>query len=295
MACASEANNSHHIRSISLPSRSHPNIVEVDEELRKLKTRDVSSSCNASAVSSDLLTLEGLYRCIADLLNLQLTQQALSNHRQEKWVDELLDGSVRLLDICGTTRDFTSQIKEHVVDLQSAIRRKKGDLTLATSISKFNSFRRKMKKQARKLIADLKQVDIKITCSAIFDLDYHLSEVIRVLKEVSSVSISVFQSLLLFFSSPVSKSKSTKWSLVSKLIQKGTVTCEEQLENKNELEKVDSALDSYDSCESEKIEIAQERLKALHDSIELIESAIECMSRRLIRTRASFLNIISSL
>lgn len=295
MACASEANNSHHIRSISLPSRSHPNIVEIDEELRKLKSRDVSSSCTASTVSSDLLLLEGLYKCIADLLNLPLTQQALSNHQQEKWVDELLDGSVRLLDICGTTRDFMSQIKEHVVDLQSAIRRKKGDLTLATSISKFNSFRRKMKKQAKKLIADLKQVDIKTSCLSIFDLDYHLSEVIRVLKEVSSVSILVFQSLLLFFSSSVSKSKPTKWSLVSKLIQKGTVICEEQLENKSELEKVDFALDTYDSCESEKIEITQERLKELQDGIELIETGIECMSRRLIRTRASLLNIISSL
>ncbi|KAL8103002.1 hypothetical protein AgCh_027510 [Apium graveolens] len=228
MACASEANNSHHIRSISLPSRSHPNVVEIDEELRKLKSRDVSSSCTASTVSSDLLILEGLYKCIADLLNLPLTQQALSNHQQEKWVDELLDGSVRLLDICGTTRDFMSQIKEHVVDLQSAIRRKKGDLTLASSISKFNSFRRKMKNQAKKLIADLKQVDIKTACSSILNLDYHLSDVIR----------------------------------------KGTVTCEEQIENKSELEKVDSALNTYDSCESEKIEVTQERLKELRDGIE---------------------------
>lgn len=295
MAFVSEGNNSHHIRSISLPSRSHPIIVIIDEELKKLKTRDVSSSYTASAVSNDLLILEGLFKCIADLLNLPLTQQALSNHQQQQWVDELLDGSVRLLDICGNTRDFMSQIKEHVVDLQSAIRRKKGDLTLGSSISKFNSFRRKMKKQAKKMIVDLKQVDTKTTCSTIFDLDYHLSEVIRVLKEVNSMSISVFQSLLLFFSSPVSKSKPTKWSLVSKLIQKGTVICEQLLGNKNELEKVDSALDTYDSCESEKIEIAQKRLEELHNGIELIESGIECMSRRLIRTRASLLNIISSL
>ena len=46
----------------------------------------------------------------------------------DTWVDELLDiRSVRLLDIWGATRDVISQFNENVGDLQSALRRRKGD------------------------------------------------------------------------------------------------------------------------------------------------------------------------
>ena len=159
-----------------------------------------------------------------------------------------------------------SQIKESIRDLQSALRRRKGDLSIESSITKYTSLQKKMKKDAKRLIASLKKMESKIAGSAILDVDHHISLVIRVLREVSTAGISIFQSILLFVSVPVSKPKRSNWSLISKLINKGEVA------NKNQLENVEG----------------------LEGSIEAIENGLDGVFRRLVRTRASLLNTISS-
>ncbi|KAM7520018.1 hypothetical protein LguiB_018980 [Lonicera macranthoides] len=72
----------------------------------------------------------------------------------------------------------------------------------------------------------------KTACTALLDLDHNVSAEIKVIREVRAVGIYIFQSILLFVSIPVSKPKRSKWSLVSKLMNKGEVVeCENQLEN----------------------------------------------------------------
>ncbi|KAK9265521.1 hypothetical protein L1049_001766 [Liquidambar formosana] len=271
MACSTKTNTRSHVRSISLPSRSHPSTLRIQEELNKLRTWEASSTSTAEAICIGLSGLEELYKCMDDLLNLPSTQQALTHHQHEDWVDELLDGSVRLLDICNITRDNMLQIKEHVLNLQSALRRRKGDMSTEGNIANYVCFRKKIKKDARKLIAALKQMDQKFGASPLLDTDYHLSSLIRVLREVSVINISIFQSLLLFLCVPVLKPKPTRWCLVSKLINKGVVACENKQENVNELESVDfalSALCRYNSGEVadlEKMQNVHLRLKAFGD------------------------------
>nr|GMC62584.1 uncharacterized protein LOC109167537 [Ipomoea batatas] len=75
--------------------RSHPNIQKVEEELTKLKTLQVSATPEAATISSGLLGLEQLYKCMDGLLNLPQTLQALSQNQNKKWVDGLLEKSVR--------------------------------------------------------------------------------------------------------------------------------------------------------------------------------------------------------
>ncbi|KAK3018075.1 hypothetical protein RJ639_005200 [Escallonia herrerae] len=296
MATSSKTSSRHHIRSISLPSRSHPSTLRIEEELNKLKTWEASSDLTAEKICTGLSGMEELYKCLDDLLSLQLTQQALSVHQQEVSANELLDRSLRLLDICGITRDAMSQIKEHVRDLQSSLRRRKGELSIESSIVKFTSFRKKIKKDAKRLIAVLKNIDYEMGSSQVLDLDHHLGELIRVLREVSAVSISIFQSLLLFLSVPVLKKSPGRWSVVSKLMSKGTA-CENQLDKHNELERVDAALCTLCKCVSideEKLQIAQSRLEVLEARIEVIENGLESLFRRMIKTRAAFLNIFSN-
>ncbi|KAJ7953202.1 DUF241 domain protein [Quillaja saponaria] len=211
--------------------------------------------------------------------------------RQEKSVEELLDGSVRILDICGITRDSLLQVREHVQALQSALRRRKGDSSIEGKIAEYTCFRKKMKKNAKKLITALKQIENKSGASLLLDQDHHLSAVIRVLREVNTTNIAIFQSLLSFLAVPVSKSKATKWSLVTKLMNKGVIVCEENPENLNELHGVDSALCNVGKYPTS--EAAHERLEALQITIESLENGLENVFRRLIKTRASLLNIIS--
>ncbi|KAM1062498.1 hypothetical protein ACFX2I_026818 [Malus domestica] len=265
----------HVIRSISLPSRSHPTTLRVEEELNRLQT---SSSCDSTldSICKSLCGLDELYECVDDLLQMASTQQLLSQHQQKKCMDESLDGSLmRLLDICGITRDAISTIKEHVRDLQSALRRNK------------------MNKDAKKLITSLKQVDNKITTSPLLEQDHHLTAVIRVLREVCVKNMSIFQSLLVFLAVPVSKSN--KWSLVPKFMRKGVITCEDQKEyiNGHEFDGVDAAL--YNLCKSSTatFECANKRSEALEVTIEGLENGLESVFRCMIITRASLLNIIS--
>ncbi|KAM7520015.1 hypothetical protein LguiB_018977 [Lonicera macranthoides] len=161
-----------------------------------------------------------------------------------------------ILDICGSVKDLVSQTKENLRDLQSALQRRKGDLSMESSITKYSSFQDKMKKEAKRLIMSLKQMENKTAASALLDLDHNISAISRVLREVSTVGISIFQSILLFLCVPVSKPNQSKWSMVSKLINKLEVACQIQPENiegfegsiggiENDLEGVFRRLNAY--------------------------------------------------
>ncbi|XP_060195360.1 uncharacterized protein LOC132624629 [Lycium barbarum] len=277
---SAKANN----RSISLPNRSHPATQSIEEELNKLKTWEFSASLTAEAVYNGLVGLCEMHNCMGDLLNLPLTLQALSQCQDKKWVDEILDKSVRFLDICGTTRELVSQFKENVKDLQSLLRRRKGDL----SITNYTTFRKKMKKDAKSLITSLKKMDHEEVV-AVMEVDQLVSAVIRVLREVTTIGISVFQMVLVFFSSPISKPIS-KWSLVSRLVNKG------DQDSVNEIESADVALSNLFKCgpnEMEKIQFMQTKLEILEAHFECIENGLDNIFRCLIRSRSTLLNVIS--
>ena len=282
-----------HVRSISLPSKSHPTTLKIQEELNKLRTSEASSTSALGAISNGLSGLGELYNCM-DELTLPSTQQAISLHQHERWANELLDGSIILLDICGVTRDAISQFKENIGDLWSALKRRKGDLCTESSINNYNTSRKKLSKDAKKLLGVLKKMYNKFEASPLLDQDHQTSTVIRVLKEVTIMSISIFQSLLLLFSSPILKSRPSRWSLVSKFMHKGTVACEEKHQNM-ELENVDIILVAISSEESnlEKMQLACKGMKALEISIEGLNNGLDSMFRHLIKTRASLLNTIS--
>ncbi|XAR73711.1 hypothetical protein NMG60_11007775 [Bertholletia excelsa] len=252
-----------HIRSTSLPCKSHPSMVRIEEDLKKLKTWKPSASPTAEEICIGLMGLEKLYKKVDELLNLPLTQQAFALHRNGRWFDESLDVSVRLLDVCGVASDAMSQIKEH-----------------------------KMNKETKKSISGLKQMGNKIEASSpILEID---DKVIRVLTDVGEISILVYHSVLLFLSTPTSKPNPRRQSLVSRLFHKGRIACESQEENANEMESLDVALNRLCRCassEGDEVKLAKNSLKNLEDSIESVQNSLDCSFRRLIRARTSLLNI----
>ncbi|KAJ9536107.1 hypothetical protein OSB04_un000717 [Centaurea solstitialis] len=258
----SSSENIHHFRSMSLPTISHPSTIQAEEEICKFRTWEASTSSvpTADTICGALNRLQGLYECVDGLLSLPLTQQALTHGQYTRLVNELLDKSISLMDICESTRDLVSQVKENARDIQSAVRRKKGDVSIATS------FMKNLKKDTKKAISSLKQIDEKIGGQVPpIDLDHHVLSVIKVVRDVGVVRSSVYRSLLLFLSGSVAKSKSTRWSIVSKMIHKGTA------EEKNQVQVFNGDLESL---------------------FEEMENGLECMFRSLIKTRASLLNIL---
>lgn len=117
---------SSHARSISLPSSSHPLITNVEEHLRRLNSSGDASSSSHTLACQKLDGLKNLYECVDDVLQLPLSQQVLYHERSGKWEEEVLDGSLLLLDVCGSVRDIYLQKEESIQEVESSLRRKRG-------------------------------------------------------------------------------------------------------------------------------------------------------------------------
>ncbi|XP_010242104.1 PREDICTED: uncharacterized protein LOC104586535 [Nelumbo nucifera] len=202
------------------------------------------------------LTLMVLYVVIHPAAAIaQPSPPATNNHHQAlshpKWADEVLDGSLRLLDICGTTRDVLSQLKESLQQLESSLRRKRsGESGLATQVGAYMTFRKKINKTIHKCLADLKKMEKHTSFALFISKDLDLVAIVNVLKEVEAITVSVFQSVLSFVSGPKAQSKPSGWSLVSKSMQPKRIACEREEEDGcSEMEKLDGALYALINCQ----------------------------------------------
>ncbi|CAI0469072.1 unnamed protein product [Linum tenue] len=251
---------SFHARSNSLPTRSHPLVSEIDEQVCRLRQSQAAST-SSSSIGHNLNGLQVVYDCVDQLFQLPTTQQAVINDQ-----NELLDGSLRLLDLCNTARDALSQMKESVAELQSAIRRKQGGLEGETR--KYLKSRKIVIKAVQKV---LKGMENKKSTSS------NNVETIAMLKEVESAVVEVLECLLTFICQ--SSSKPSSWSLITKLKRVSPV-------NENEFADVDASLKMNKSTEE-----VQVHLKSLQPRIQDLLEGVESLFRRLIKTRASILNI----
>ncbi|KAG1361048.1 hypothetical protein COCNU_09G005110 [Cocos nucifera] len=255
-----------HLRSISMPSRSHPLALQVEEELHELKTCVASSSLTSHMMGNALRGLGDLYSCIEELLHLPHNQQALSHLPQKRWLEEELDGSVRLLDSCGAARDSLVTVKEHIQDLQLALRRG-GDAAIQSKMHAYIHFGKKAQKDLKNCLRSLKQTDNRSVSSSAVYMDSELLMVVRVLTEAKEINISLLKSVLCNLFMARSRPKASRWSFISKALQRKKVDCEEH-ENASDLE-------------------------GLEVTIGDLETGLECLFRRLVQNRVSLLNILS--
>ncbi|KAH9752021.1 hypothetical protein KPL71_014528 [Citrus sinensis] len=152
---------SFHVRSNSLPTKSHPFTSEVEETLSRLR-----SSQAASTIGHNINGLQDLHDCVDKILQLPLIQQALLQAGNRKLVDELLNGSLRILDTCSIAQNALLQSKESVQGLQSVLRRRKGDETeLKSEIRKYLASRKAVKKTIHKALWNLKGMENKRSAS----------------------------------------------------------------------------------------------------------------------------------
>ncbi|KAL7614841.1 hypothetical protein Lser_V15G07125 [Lactuca serriola] len=295
MAVSSKHSTRCQVKSISLPCRSHPTTIRIEQQLNAAKLDAATATPpSAKTVCNGLSHLTELYKSMVDLLNSSTTRVSISRQQNKKWVEDLVDESVKFLDVCGNTRDMVAQIKEHITDLHCALRRRRN----TENNVDYSSFRRKMKKDVKRLVGSLKEVDNTISGgSMVVDSDHHqLAAVMKAVVGVSEMTVAVLESLLLFLAMPVSKPNRLSF-VVSKLIHKGMVACDDQQELGilNELDAIDAGLQAAPCKDgsSEKIQTAKCRLESVESQLECIESRLESIFRRLIGTRTSLLNIMS--
>ncbi|XP_022136146.1 uncharacterized protein LOC111007910 [Momordica charantia] len=291
-ASALNPRNSHHIRSNSWPSKPHPFIDQVDERLCRLKEASEATSSSSSELCHKLNGLQDLHDCIDRLLLLPLTQQAIAQESDKKWFDDLLEGSVRLLDLCDIAKDALLQTKECVHELESVLRRRRGgELFIASELQKCLSSRKLIKKTIYKA---LKNIESK-SC----EKSQATPAIVSLLKQVEAVSYNVIESLLSFIAGPKLPSNSSRWSLVSKIVQPKRVACEVEEASTNEVAIVDATLYSVASQKTKKSDLLvqvdnlQSSLKIFGSNIQEVEGDLEALYRLLIKTRVSLLNIFN--
>ncbi|CAK7329380.1 unnamed protein product [Dovyalis caffra] len=264
MASSSNSKTGFHARPNSFPSRPNPVISLLDDHLCRLRASEDAST--SSSFGGKLSSLQDLHDCISKVLLLQLIQQAMAQENNEKWVDELLDGSLQVLDLCNSAKDALLQTKECLHGLQLILRRRGcGEIDQTSEVKKYLTSRKVVKKGNS-----------------------------QGLEEVQATSLNVFESLLSFISGP--KTKSAGWSLVSKLVHPKKVPSAEEETGINEFAEVDAALLSlvdHNTCKSDSIKGVQSQLENLELCIQDLEEVLEGLISHLIEARVSLLNILN--
>ncbi|KAK4761348.1 hypothetical protein SAY87_006241 [Trapa incisa] len=291
---SSNSNPLYHSRSISLPSRPNPLAVNVDEQAKRLAAASSSvatapSSSSSSSVSTSLSELRDLYDSINALLELPHTRQILSreNHKDQA-VDGLLGSSLCFLDVCSVAKDALLQRREQAQDIQSVLRRKRGDESeLVKESAKYLALEKTLKRAISKSLRDLKKKTTALS---------NLSPTFGMLREVEMASAAVLGSLLSFLSGQKAQSRVSSWSLMSKLmVSSKRVNPEESSEFGN----VDSMLQALvhgkrGKCFSVGREELLNELRRMESSIQDLEEELESVLRSIIRTRAVLLNIFTN-
>ncbi|GAB4828415.1 hypothetical protein Ancab_035413 [Ancistrocladus abbreviatus] len=281
-----------HARSISLPSRPHPLDASVEDQLSRLRASETGASSSASSICHKLSGIKELCEIVNDLIQLPLNQQALSHPLNHDEAEEVLDGSLGLLDLCSSTMDVLSQMKASVLELQSSLRRRSGE---ESDLANYTMSRKKINKLVSKCFGNFKKLD-KSSALVHSEKDSSTLSVVRTLRELEAVTLSTLKFVLAYVSGTKAESRRHGWSLVAKLMQSKRASCE-TAQDANEVDKIDHALYALgtkkSSTDVKSVQSLLKQLETLELSINEIEDDLEAVSRCLVKTRVSLLNVLN--
>ncbi|EOA25561.1 hypothetical protein CARUB_v10018905mg [Capsella rubella] len=242
------------IRSISLPSRIHHPSAKFQAALTQIHL--FQNSSDSQSLQLSLLNLSELYHSLHQLNHSLPTAQA----------ERSLDVSATLLDSCDAVRNLILTLREHLLNLQSALRRK--DKSMEVQIKEYFTFRKKTKKETSKLLLGLKKLEGS---------------------ETTELAVSIFRSLFMFLSTTSAmKTKTCSLKFVSKLIGGGHHRSSSS--ETSELHHVDVVLRS-DGDNSKEVKKMLERLE---ERTEGLEAALDSLFKSLVQYRVYLLNILTS-
>ncbi|KAL4279910.1 hypothetical protein GQ457_03G037670 [Hibiscus cannabinus] len=277
---------SQHLRSISLPCRSHPLISQLRDEITELETWSSSPNNRTSAWLCDGLSrLKDVQDSLHDMLQLPQTQELLSHKRE--WVEKLLEDFLRFVDVYGIFQTSFLSLKEEQLAARAALRRK-DDSRIATYLKS----RKKMAKEIAKLESSIRCIG-RYSFPASELVSISETEVTGVICNVIDVTVSVSVALFNGISMPFASKKPSwiglalsKKKKANKVRVEGSIKEFEQIGESNiwRLRR---------KGDEEEVRMILKKMQDLERCIADIESGSEKAFRSLINTRVSLLNILA--
>lgn len=276
----SKPDKSFHVRSASLPCRSHPLIAQLKDGINELRSWESKSHTSTSAWLCDGLSrLKNVHDSFDDVLQLPQTQEALS--RRTDWVEKLLEDFLCFADAYGIFQTSFISLKEDVFAAQGAVRRR-DDLKIASHIKA----QKKIAKEVSKLSYAVRCIGRCSIPVSISDGDAELMVILRDVIEVTvSVSVALFNGITVPFSS-----EKTSW--ISNGLKMGKrVKADEGIKEFRQVGL--QSLCCMKKKGDEEVKNALKRLQDLEGAICSIEGGSERVFRSLINSRVSLLNILT--
>ncbi|KAK1320955.1 hypothetical protein QJS10_CPA03g02384 [Acorus calamus] len=271
---------SYHVRSTSLPCRSHPTISHVEHHLTSLRSWSSKPEDTSAWLLEGLTSLETLHASVDDLLQLPQSQELL--RRKSGWVDELLEDFLLFVDTYGTFKEALMSLKELHSSAQAAIRRRDG-----AKMGSYVKARKKTEREVLKLLPELRSIRRR-ALAMVFTSDVGEMELAGVLREVVMTTVEVSVSIF----GGVSPSSSTSAGALKARL--GFGFSHKRGEGIREVREVAAE----DLCRAVKaadddVRRVLDRLVALEDCVGELERRSEHVFRGFISTRVSLLNILT--
>lgn len=232
----------------------------------------------------DFDSLNELHDSVNEFLSSPGIKLEIIDHGQEKLAHDVSEASLKMADSCAAAKDLLLLAKGHLQNLQSAFRRiaatkdSASEHTTNNSIAHHRLPRKQLKKAIMKRLDSLKGMKNSFATEAAAE-EQSLVVVVKLLKEVRASTLSIVRSLLSLIAipHPGSKSESGRRDPIFRI----------------KLTRMDS-LSFWERCDVSDIRTMMKRLEEVEMVVDDMGAELEDIFRRLIRTRASLLNILTS-